>query len=520
MLVSGSSLARAAGARACRIQFASLALLATVLLIMLPGKLDAGAVAAAALFAVILAIPELALYLLPPAVAFGSLVSVSVDGLNVGPTDLLVAALAVAWLVRRGPALLHAARAGPNALEQLRAQVGAYARQDRLRAALFGTLLAYLAVICLSLAVAPDKALALKEVVKWGEVTATLALALWLLHTPRQVRLLAWCAIAVGVAEALVGLAQWALPSDISESLRVFGTFAQPNPYAGYLNLALPLTLALAIFGENARERWLACGAGIVLLAALLLSSSRGGLLGLVAAVLTLVLTGVKKPRLAVPALAGAAALAAIAWFSHLIPAVLQARLLHALRLEDLALGGPVTAQNFSTMERLAHWAAGARMFVAHPVLGVGAGNYDTAYARYAVDLATWPDSLGHAHNYYINAAAESGMLGLLAFGAFTVCVLLAAGRLVRRTRDDQTTGDGRRDVTPFALAIGLFAVLVAFAVHNLTDDLFVHGMELQFVVYVACVVARRAKPPMAESPTGGMDPAIGGTPEAKADTR
>jgi hypothetical protein len=40
-----------------------------------------------------------------------------------------------------------------------------------------------------------------------------------------------------------------------------------------------------------------------------------------------------------------------------------------------------------------------------------------------------------------------------------------------------------------WALALGLFAALVAFDVHSLTDDLFVHGMELQFALCTACLL-------------------------------
>ena len=40
------------------------------------------------------------------------------------------------------------------------------------------------------------------------------------------------------------------------------------------------------------------------------------------------------------------------------------------------------------------------------------------------------------------------------------------------------------------ALAIGLFAVVVALLAHNLTDDLFVHGMDVQFALVIACLLA------------------------------
>jgi len=71
-------------------------------------------------------------------------------------------------------------------------------------------------------------------------------------------------------------------------------------------------------------------------------------------------------------------------------------------------------------------------MFAAHPMLGVGAGNYDAAYAKYA--LSDWPDALGHAHNYYINVAAETGILGFVAFLALTAATLDLGWYAVRHT--------------------------------------------------------------------------------------
>jgi O-antigen ligase len=152
------------------------------------------------------------------------------------------------------------------------------------------------------------------------------------------------------------------------------------------------------------------------------------------------------------------------------------------LRISD-ALNGTVTSANFSTVERLAHWIAGLRMFVTHPVLGVGAGNYDVAYAAYA--LPDWPDALGHAHNYYINVAAETGILGFVAFFALTAAALYLGWYVVRYTGLSGALPSSQR-----ALALGLFGAIVALAVHNLTDDLFVHAMELQFALTLGCLIA------------------------------
>ncbi len=471
--------------------------LGAALLIAAPANVVVTVIGGAILLSLCLVYPTVGLCLMPFAVAFGSLASVSLHGVSVGPTDALVAGLCLSWLIRHFERLRTAAAQPRKFALEIRLRLASSLARDGLRSAAFGALLSYLAVICLSLLVATDKTSTLKELIKWTEVSVMLALGLWLLRTPQHMRALLWCAIAAAAVEASLGLAQWALPSGVADSLRVYGTFAQPNPYAGYLNLALPLAAAIALFGSDVRERWIAAGASTLLLVALLFSTSRGGLLGLVGAVVTLALADVRKPRFVATALAGAIALAVIAWLTDLIPASLQQRVLHSFRLDDLSVTGPVTSQNFSTMERFAHWVAGLRMFAAHPILGVGAGNYDAAYARYVVDLSTWPESLGHAHNYYINAAAETGILGLLAFSAFTVCVLVASWRLVRAVSSSARHDASTATVQPLAtraLAVGLFAIFVAFIVHNATDDLFVHAMELQFALYVACVFAQRPR--------------------------
>ena len=69
-------------------------------------------------------------------------------------------------------------------------------------------------------------------------------------------------------------------------------------------------------------------------------------------------------------------------------------------------------------------------MFLTHPLTGVGIGNYPDAYPRYY--LTIFVNSLGHAHNYYINIAAETGAIGLTAFLLFLMAIFVAGGSAFR----------------------------------------------------------------------------------------
>jgi O-antigen ligase len=471
-------------------------LVLAILLLALSPTVATWVVLVGGLVFVALAAPLAALCLVPFAVAFGSLVSLAVRGIHVGPTDVLVAALALSWLVRA-----WAARRGhPSSLRAsfhaLRPALAASWRRDWASAAAIVALVAYFAVVALSLAVAVDRASAAKEIVKWGEVLVLLGLTWRYVRTLGQVRLLVWSIVLAGVAEAIVGCAQWALAQGSlgpgGASARVFGTFGQPNPFGGYLNFALPCALALVLFGDDARERWVAGAASALLLIAQALANSRGAELGILAAVLALLVVGFRRERLAgLVALVGVPLLV-LAWATRLVPASVQEKLLAQARLNDV-LSGQINDANFSTVERLAHWIAGLRMFSAHPLLGVGAGNYAAAYPAYA--LPDWPDALGHAHNYYINVAAETGLLGLLAFLAVVVASLAVGWRAahVARGSDGARAGSWPRLDRGHVLALCLFAALAALTIHNLTDDLFVHAIEQQFALVLGCLLAVRS---------------------------
>jgi O-antigen ligase len=81
-----------------------------------------------------------------------------------------------------------------------------------------------------------------------------------------------------------------------------------------------------------------------------------------------------------------------------------------------------------------------------------------------------WTDPLGHAHNLYLNIMAESGFLGIVTyFGQWIAWIIVVcAGFRRSRSRFDR------------ALAAGVLASLVGVALHNIFDNLSVHGLETE----------------------------------------
>jgi O-antigen ligase len=149
-------------------------------------------------------------------------------------------------------------------------------------------------------------------------------------------------------------------------------------------------------------------------------------------------------------------------------------------------------------------------MFTDHPILGVGIGNYDHAYADYQV-APVWIYSLGHAHNYYINIAAEAGIVGLIAFLYFLASTVGLCLRLWRSA------------ITPWGRVVGLGAlgIIVTTAVQNFFDDVFVHGMEVQIALVMALVALAERYGPQVDAAVDGdrQTTAAQGRPGMGSDT-
>jgi putative inorganic carbon (HCO3(-)) transporter len=186
---------------------------------------------------------------------------------------------------------------------------------------------------------------------------------------------------------------------------------AQQNDFAFILATSLPFMFLL--LGSTRKLRPLLLGAIGLVSAAILLSLSRGALVGLAAGFLLFVLTD--RRRLQVTLAAGVVATVATVLVIHSNPE----RFHNALTLKQ-----NIAQQNIST--RYGAWGAAARLASDHPLLGVGPGNYGLYYNR----LTGQPVgglTLTVAHDALLDIGAE---LGLVAMSLLALYLLLAFLRL------------------------------------------------------------------------------------------
>lgn len=237
-------------------------------------------------------------------------------------------------------------------------------------------------------------------------------------------------------------------------------TFQNPNDLAAIALLVLALCVMLVRAPRPAWVRWCARLGAVSLPVLMLLTGSRGGLLGL--AVFGVVLVLFSKRRLGILALSALATALAF----PLLPANIKQRFLDMKFLQSTETLGQAdsSAEQRWTIMRVAFAVASD-----HPLMGVGIGNYPLANARYSLLRAEWADARGFrdAHSTYLTVAAETGVPGLLLMGAATGSLLLAlAGRYRRgvelaRRLTDPVTVDALVNRPP-ALIAGTAAFLVA----------------------------------------------------------
>jgi O-antigen ligase len=150
------------------------------------------------------------------------------------------------------------------------------------------------------------------------------------------------------------------------------------------------------------------------------------------------------------------------------MPASVEARLTgfaEYVRFEDVR-GVGINDANYAVIERQAHWQAALEMWRYNFWTGVGLGCYEPAYRDFG--LINWRIPLGHAHNYYLNIAAETGLIGLVAYLILWGTVFWQTWRATRRA-DGLLRG----------LAIGLLGAWTHLSVHHLFDNLYVNNVHL-----------------------------------------
>ncbi len=197
--------------------------------------------------------------------------------------------------------------------------------------------------------------------------------------------------------------APWDIVFGAGVAPRISGVLEGPNQLACYLEVALAIVLAWRTRVASRASAILCVLIGLTLL----LSFSRGGVVGCVIVAGVVILSAQRHALRATGPFLGAA----------LAGAILDAGWAHAARtLPILRNPSSTFAGAGGVGQRAELWRAALFFFRRHPVFGIGAGNYENRLPQAGIyGVRT------HANNWYLQALAEGGI------------VLFAATRVLRR---------------------------------------------------------------------------------------
>jgi O-antigen ligase len=303
------------------------------------------------------------------------------------------------------------------------------------------------------------------------------AATLVFVDTPHRLHVLVRTIMIFGFVLAIFGLTQsFTSPTkvywvrELSQST-AFGPFINRHHFAGYMELTIALPLGLLFSGVVDKDkRMLYLFVAGLMGVALVMTTSRGGIISLVAEIVFLVIvTGIWKTQNE-RRKTKSSRLKQIG-----IRAGMAAALLVGLFFGVLLLGGEFSIYRFidtvntndPTTGRAHFWAVTLDIIKAHPYVGTGLGAFGVIYTRY--DSRNGLFRLEQAHNDYLQVLSDAGIIGALLGLSFVVLLFwMAISRA--RSRDDF-----RRGVALAALS-GCFAVLVHsffdFTLHTTSNAL------------------------------------------------
>jgi uncharacterized protein involved in response to NO len=223
------------------------------------------------------------------------------------------------------------------------------------------------------------------------------------------------------------------------------------NFVAGFLVLTLPVAVGVAFYYKDWR-RWLGISTTVIGLIVMVSTGSRGGFLGLGAAlVLSIVFALIidwswKKVKLGIGSL--------------LILLSLVGILINLNGNFRYRVGAIFTGQDLNILSRNWAWSVGLKEWQDNPWFGVGIGANPYTFEPYQQGMKQYPWSymvFQQLHNSWVQIGAELGTLGQIA-------ILVTLGILIRSIwnlyKDSQLT----------TLSIAVFCGLIGYGAMSLTD--------------------------------------------------
>ncbi|HZU60722.1 MAG TPA: O-antigen ligase family protein, partial [Solirubrobacteraceae bacterium] len=285
------------------------------------------------------------------------------------------------------------------------ARRGFFGAHSRLAA----TILLLLAWMALSLTWAASASTGVGEIGRYALNLLLLPIIYAAIRNRDHARWLIVVLVAGATLSALYGIVFARGDALAQGTTRLAGAGEDANSEAMLLVAGIALAAALASIKEfSATARIAAMVAGLIQLVALVDTVSRGGLVGLAAVTVLGIAFAGRRRRLPLALTALAGGLCLTGYYLSVASPAARARI--------------TTISSSSSSGRNDIWTVAWRMVQAHPLNGVGVGNFTNTSVHYLFQPGAIPsskyivDTPEVAHNIYLQILAETGVVGLFLF--------------------------------------------------------------------------------------------------------
>jgi len=272
------------------------------------------------------------------------------------------------------------------------------------------------------------------------------------INSATQMKKIIWVMLTSATIVTLYGFYQYLFGVNISANewvdgqhfpdlkLRVFSTLQNPNLLAGFLVTMMAIGASMGYKAVTIKGRAILFGLVAMFGVCLILTYSRGAWLSL----------------LAVIGVYGMLCNRKIFWLLLLLPVAMFCG--HDAILERIM--SIINPTDTSSTLRIALWESTIAMIMDKPLLGIGWGSYWLVYPEYDFFLNNANVKIFHAHNMYLNIAAEIGIPGLIAF----LSIMYGHVRLALSVLS------GEVESWSSGLMLGIIAAIGGIIINGLTD--------------------------------------------------
>ena len=216
---------------------------------------------------------------------------------------------------------------------------------------------------------------------------------------------------------------------------RLAGPIGEKNRYAQIMLMLVPLGLFWALSARSRLAKAAAIAAAVAASLGVALTFSRGAAVGFGLVLVLMIALGYIKPiQVFLVGLAIALLMVAVPTYGNRVGSLID---LTSVVAGDTSGGSP----DGSVLSRATEGLTALLVFADHPLIGVGPGRFPSYYRLYADEVGIRTlNSDRQAHDLYLHIAAETGILGLVAFLGILALTLRDLIRVRRRwlaTRPD-----------------------------------------------------------------------------------